>query len=1073
MKLLRASIEHFGCIRKAVLELGPGLNVLYGPNDLGKSTLARAVRAALLIQHSSNAADAFVEWDSDERPTVSVAFESPDRRVWRIDKRFGSNGSSVLLESKDGQSFVVVKKAREVDEEVRNLLGWGIASPATKAAPRGLPASFLATVLLGEQTDVARVLSQTLDADTDASGRERITTALEAFAQDPEFKRILAEAQRKVDEAFTGRGARRKDRSSPFRDATEEVKNIQRDLETLRRRVGESEDARHRLEAGHAEHERRGAARLDALARREGLRSARAQLEARRSAAAELAAAEQEFARRKGELDALADRVAKLGEAEARLGALRQDRDSLEVEREAASGRLELAHEALLRARSDEVQRERALRLAALGTRRLELEARATALGSRREETRKARAVESRIEESQARLGRMTSEREGLDARAARAKERSELAVRRSASLEVASRLLARARTQREIAELEGVRSIAEAETLQAKTLRARADGLEVERDRRLPDEAELERLRQLAQELEVAEASLGGGISIAIERLRAVDLSAIVDGRESDVPAQGTVHIEAGRSVRLQIGKSAIVTVTSGERDVRDRAERLRVRWASEAAPALERAGASDLPALAERVGADAALRRAIEGARQEATALEARAALGEGRLGRLEELRGELARTERELAGDGVEEAEKILAELGSRSLEGYRIELGRDRDQAAEAATRMSEALRESSVERGVLEERIASDRRALAELRTPRPADGWGPEEMRLEADLARVEVEQAGVARELTTVSAERDVEERQSEAALQEAARVVAALDARRKTLASGLETQQQETSRIAGEVETRKERAATIDLAGARGRVEEWSARLRALPAPGSDVEDRTILEAERAVETAELEHQRSQDEVRKAEGALQTVGGQVVVEEERAAKEALRLAEQKERDLELDYDAYKLLVETLREAENAEGQHLGEALSVAVSDRLGQLTGGRYSKLEVAPNLLAGRVQSRGAAREIACLSVGTQEQLATLLRLTVAEHLGCMLVLDDHLTQADATRGAWFRQILREHAAKAQVVVLTCHPLDYLRPEDLPEDGAASASRAGGLVRAIDASRVIERS
>jgi hypothetical protein len=50
---------------------------------------------------------------------------------------------------------------------------------------------------------------------------------------------------------------------------------------------------------------------------------------------------------------------------------------------------------------------------------------------------------------------------------------------------------------------------------------------------------------------------------------------------------------------------------------------------------------------------------------------------------------------------------------------------------------------------------------------------------------------------------------------------------------------------------------------------------------------------------------------------------------------------------------------------------------------------------------------------------------LSVGTREQLATLLRLAIAEQLRSAIVLDDHLVQTDATRLAWFRQTLRSAA------------------------------------------------
>ena len=39
MKLLRLQVADFAAIANAEIEFGPGLNVLYGPNDLGKSTL--------------------------------------------------------------------------------------------------------------------------------------------------------------------------------------------------------------------------------------------------------------------------------------------------------------------------------------------------------------------------------------------------------------------------------------------------------------------------------------------------------------------------------------------------------------------------------------------------------------------------------------------------------------------------------------------------------------------------------------------------------------------------------------------------------------------------------------------------------------------------------------------------------------------------------------------------------------------------------------------------------------------------------------------------------------------------
>ena len=48
MKLLSLKVENFRRIHKAKIDFGPGLNVLYGPNDIGKSSIAYAIRASLL-----------------------------------------------------------------------------------------------------------------------------------------------------------------------------------------------------------------------------------------------------------------------------------------------------------------------------------------------------------------------------------------------------------------------------------------------------------------------------------------------------------------------------------------------------------------------------------------------------------------------------------------------------------------------------------------------------------------------------------------------------------------------------------------------------------------------------------------------------------------------------------------------------------------------------------------------------------------------------------------------------------------------------------------------------------------
>ncbi len=76
MRFRSLSVSHFRAVDRASLSFGPGLNVLYGPNDLGKTTLATAMRAALLLPADSSAHQQFLPWHSSESPQVTLVFEA-------------------------------------------------------------------------------------------------------------------------------------------------------------------------------------------------------------------------------------------------------------------------------------------------------------------------------------------------------------------------------------------------------------------------------------------------------------------------------------------------------------------------------------------------------------------------------------------------------------------------------------------------------------------------------------------------------------------------------------------------------------------------------------------------------------------------------------------------------------------------------------------------------------------------------------------------------------------------------------------------------------------------------------
>jgi uncharacterized protein YhaN len=185
------------------------------------------------------------------------------------------------------------------------------------------------------------------------------------------------------------------------------------------------------------------------------------------------------------------------------------------------------------------------------------------------------------------------------------------------------------------------------------------------------------------------------------------------------------------------------------------------------------------------------------------------------------------------------------------------------------------------------------------------------------------------------------------------------------------------------------------------------------------------------------------------------------------------RDAIEAFELAERQEKEVEEEYETWKLLLEQMREAEVAQASNLGQTLAPTIAGRFQALTGRRYENVQLTAQLGTEGVVVAGAVRTTERMSVGTREQLSTLYRLCLAEYLQTMVVLDDQLVQSDETRMDWFRALLQEKARSFQIVVFTCRPGDYLATTSMvPEGDVFYLDSDDGFVRAVDLGRAVHR-
>lgn len=136
MKLTRIRIEQFKQFRQPleIADLTPGINLITGPNEAGKSTLVTAIRAAFFERYRSSSADAFRPWgDSSAAPQIELDFDIGDTS-YRLTKRFlGKKRCSLQA---GGQAF----DGADAEDHLAALLGFEHAGRGeSKAEHWGIP----------------------------------------------------------------------------------------------------------------------------------------------------------------------------------------------------------------------------------------------------------------------------------------------------------------------------------------------------------------------------------------------------------------------------------------------------------------------------------------------------------------------------------------------------------------------------------------------------------------------------------------------------------------------------------------------------------------------------------------------------------------------------------------------------------------------------------------------------------------------------------------------------------------------------------------------------------------------
>jgi hypothetical protein len=495
--------------------------------------------------------------------------------------------------------------------------------------------------------------------------------------------------------------------------------------------------------------------------------------------------------------------------------------------------------------------------------------------------------------------------------------------------------------------------------------------------------------------------------------------------------------------------------------------------RWESEALPHLDAAEAADVEALEVKATEVRDLEAAIVSRQSELRSLEEQvAALGDSE----EAHRKASTEAQQSRVALGTEPLEPLLHELSGLGSEAET----KLRDSKQSATRRMEELRRESASCQSacdVAEERLRSAQsamQAVVERRDAAVAKCSGGLTAALNQAQAAVDAavrEQQAAAADLAALETTIATESTRVEKAV---AAARAAVDAAEKAVDAAERLHQKaigDQASQSGSIEQLRRLREQENLEAATDALRLATARQAALPVPARVVTESDVTSAATALDQARAELTALDGEIHKAHGALEHVGGAVARDRLQDVTEAYEAAEHLERETESEFEAWKLLLETMKAADAAQASNLGQVLAPAVASRFETLTEKRYESVRLTAQLSTEGVVIRGAVRPAERMSVGTREQLSTLYRLSLAEYLDTSVVLDDQLVQSDHQRMDWFRDLLVEKSSLFQVVVFTCRPGDYLAPaEHVPSDGPAFMTT--GTVHAVNLDRAIQR-
>ena len=212
------------------IELKEGLNVIYGPNEGGKSTLIDSIITTFYFKHNSRADDikSLRPWGTSLQPQASITFQK-NRQKYRITKAFQEKKS--LLEKMEPNGWQKIAKSDLADQELIKLIGGQL-----KSRNDSNPESWgLGPTLWMAQGD------PTIDKNLNDETLSSLQTLVGATIESKKERKILSNLKSHYLNIYTNKTKKLKEKSVLFQ-VRKEINSLNKELSLIEQNENKKEE---------------------------------------------------------------------------------------------------------------------------------------------------------------------------------------------------------------------------------------------------------------------------------------------------------------------------------------------------------------------------------------------------------------------------------------------------------------------------------------------------------------------------------------------------------------------------------------------------------------------------------------------------------------------------------------------------------------------------------------------------------------------------------------------------------------------------------------------------------------